>query len=321
MTRRRRLLLALVPLCAVLGGVAARAVWRRWPDERVQRVPARPDAGFHSPYYMFVPDGVRTANRVRLLVLPNNTSRGAHDDLEVHASDAHRTIRHFRARAEALGVVSLVPVFPRPRTDWKVYTHALDRDVFTTTNPAYRRLDLQLLAMIDDARARLRSEVGVEVEERVLLEGFSASGMFVSRFTLLHPRRVHAAVVGAPGGWPMTPASRTTGGAALRYPMGTADLEALTGAPFDAEGARAVPMWLHLGAEDANDSVPFADGYDPEDAEVLMAIGETPVERWGGAERLFRESGFSRARFTLHDGVGHEVTPEVERELRAFLAR
>lgn len=312
MSARRHVRATLLLLALLAAGLGVRAVVRRWPDERVRRVAARPEAGFHSPYWMFVPDAVRGETSARLLVMPNNTSGGGHDDPEVHQRGALQLIRHQRDRAEALRVATLVPAFPRPRTDWRVYTHALDRDVFTTEEPTYRRLDLQLLAMIDDARAQLAQE-GLTVEERVYLEGFSASGMFVSRFTLLHPRRVRAAVAGAPGGWPMVPSST------LRYPMGTADLEALTGAPFDAEAARAVPVWIYLGALDTNDSVPFEDGYEPEDAQVLMALGATPVERWPHVARLFREAGFPNVTITLYEGVGHEITAAIERDVRAFL--
>ena len=31
-----------------------------------------------------------------------------------------------------LKVAVLMPVFPRPKTDWQIYTHALDRDALMT---------------------------------------------------------------------------------------------------------------------------------------------------------------------------------------------
>ena len=42
-------------------------------------------------------------------------------------------------------------------------------------------MDLQLLAMIDDVRARLKA-VGLVTHEKALLTGFSASGTFTNRF-------------------------------------------------------------------------------------------------------------------------------------------
>lgn len=75
----------------------------------------------------------------------------------------------------------LVPVFPRPTSNWQIYTHALDRDSLITTVSGLERIDLQLLAMIDDARQRLK-ERDVLIGNEVFLNGFSASGSFVNRF-------------------------------------------------------------------------------------------------------------------------------------------
>ena len=95
-------------------------------------------------------------------------------------------------------------VFPRPKKDWRIYTHALDRDSLLTERKEYRRFDQQLIRMIDDARTRLRSD-GYRFDKRVLMFGFSASGMFTNRFTFLHPERIKAAAIGSPGGWAMAP--------------------------------------------------------------------------------------------------------------------
>ena len=87
------------------------------------------------------------------------------------------------------------------------------------------RLDLQLLAMVDDARASLGAE-DVQTDERFLLQGYSASGMFANRFTALHPDRVMAVASGSPGGWPIAPAAEHQG-ERLPYPAGVADVEAV----------------------------------------------------------------------------------------------
>lgn len=121
------------------------------------------------------------------------------DDPAFHERRARETVSLCRAVAGRLGVAVLMPAFPRPRSQDGVYTHALDRDAMLTRDPALRRPDLQLIAMIDDARRRLERE-GVHTERRVLMHGHSAAGMFVSRFVLLHPDRVKAATIGAPDG-------------------------------------------------------------------------------------------------------------------------
>ena len=272
---------------------------------RVQHIEAQPRSGFHSDYYLYLPaslrrdaDGVAT-----LLVQPNNSGRTS-DDLAVHRRDAWMTGFERKRIADALGVALLVPAFPRTASDWKVYTHALDRDVLTTRKPELARLDLQLIAMIDDARARLRKG-GTPVDARVLLQGFSASAMFVNRFTVLHPQRVRAVTVGSPGGWPIAPAARV-GSDALPYPAGVADLEVLTGHVFDATAFARVPMYLYMGDADDNDSLDFGDGWDkPAAAEVDRLFGTTPLARWKHAEALYAQAG-ANARFELVPGIGHE---------------
>jgi pimeloyl-ACP methyl ester carboxylesterase len=189
-------------------------------------------------------------------------------------------------------------------SDWQAYTPALDRDALTTAVPALARLDLQLLAKIDAAAARLR-EQGFEVRERVQLQGFSASGMFANRFTLLHPERVLACAAGSPGGWPVAPAAEHDG-ERLPYPAGVADLEGLTGRAFDQAAFAAVPQLHVLGALDDNDSLDVRDGWDEEPATLVERLfGATPVERFDDAEALYAAAGVD-ARFLLVEGAGHD---------------
>ena len=272
---------------------------------RVDRIAAQPGQGFHSGYYLYVPASLqRDANGMAtLLVQPNNSGRIS-DDVDAHRRDAWMTGFERKRIADELGVALLVPAFPRPARDWQVYTHALDRDVLTTRDPVLARLDLQLVAMIDDARGRLHAR-GTEVDPRVLLQGFSASAMFANRFTALHPGRVRAASIGAPGGWPIAPVAKV-GVEALPYPAGIADLEALTGQPFDAAAFARVPQYLYLGAADDNDSLDFGDGWDkPMAGEVDRLFGDSPLARWQHAEALYARAG-ANARFELVAGVGHD---------------
>jgi dienelactone hydrolase len=181
--------------------------------------------------------------------------------------------------------------------------------------PAWTRVDLQLEAMIDDARGQLGGRLG----PRVLMAGFSAAGSFVNRFAVLHPRRVLAAAIGSPGGWPIAPAAD----AALTYPVGVADLAALVGAPADLAALREVPLLFYMGGDDDNDAVPHRDSFSAADeALVMRRFGPTPVARWAAAERLYAQAGL-RATFRLYPGVAHMTTSamrvDIEAHLRAAL--
>ncbi len=287
-----------------------------------QLITVRPTGadGFAWPYLLYIPGSLRGSappETTRLLVAPNN-SGSPKESQAYHGLMARAGLLVLKRQADALQTPLLIPVFPRPATDTALYTHALDRDSLTTDKPGLQRLDLQLLAMVDDARGRVARATGVTVEEQVLMWGFSASGMFVNRFVMLHPERVRAAAIHAPGGWPVAPLGEYEG-LPLRYPVGVGDLDELVGAPVDLDQVRQVPLLFTLGSADTNDSVPYWDGYDPEDRELIFAqFGDTPVERWPVAEELYRRMGLD-ARFLLLPGAGHFPTGEALREQRDFL--
>ena len=111
------------------------------------------------------------------------------DDPEVHIKDAYWTAFGRHGLANELNVVLLVPAFVRPGGDWQIYTHALDRDALTTERSDLARPDLQLIQMLDQAHIMLGTN-GIETHERILIKGYSASGMFANRFATLHPDMV-----------------------------------------------------------------------------------------------------------------------------------
>jgi pimeloyl-ACP methyl ester carboxylesterase len=274
------------------------------------------DGPFSWPYYLYVPP--KLSAEPKLLVVPNNTGI-CDDELEVHEEAAKGAIMHASGVADAIGCPLLVPVFPRPATDANIYTHALDRDVLTCGRRDIGRLDLQLAAMVQDVAARLRDR-GIRVGPKILLFGFSASGMFVNRFTILHPDLVAAVASGSPGGWPIAPVAEYRG-ASLRYPIGIADLESLVGTETNMGELRRVPMYMFLGADDTNDSVVFRDSYEQEDERLIMArFGSTLQQRWKIAESLYRSAGLS-AQFVLYPSVAHEVTPHMEADVVEFFRR
>jgi pimeloyl-ACP methyl ester carboxylesterase len=286
---------------------------------RVQHFAADPRAGYHSDFYLYLSPGAKAiaerGGTVTVLVQPNNSGTNS-DDPSVHRKDAWWTGFGRSKVADALGVALLVPAFPRPAVDWKVYTHALDRDVLTTTRPDLARLDLQLLAMLDHARASLEAD-GVVTDSRVLMQGFSASGMFANRFTALHPDRVKATAAGSPGGWPIAPLAEWKG-EKLLYPAGVADLEQLTGKRFDARTFRAVPQLLVMGALDDNDSLDFEDGWDkPAAAQIDRLFGSDPQARWEGAKQTY--SG-TATHFLRVPGIGHDRAKLQEHTTRFFAA-
>lgn len=307
----------LMSLCTISGTAAASA-----PVSEVLTVKPVPAEGFAWPYYLYLPPTAeaRAASGATVYILVSTNNTGQALDLFLHHEcGALRHLTRVAREGYALSCACLVPVFPRPADQDSIYTHALDRDCLTTSVAGLERLDLQLLAMIDDARERLARR-GWHVGDKVLLSGFSASGMFANRFTVLHPERVLGAAIGSPGGWPIAPVTHWRN-RALRYPIGVADLSDLVGREFQSEVYRGVPHFFFMGAQDENDSVVFRDGYEElDEALVFELFGDTPVRRWAVAEQLYKVAGAS-AEFRTYSDVGHEVTSEINADIRGFFER
>ena len=210
----------------------------------------------------------------------------------------------------------LVPVFPRPLTP-PIYTHSLDRDTLLATTPGLERIDLQLIAMMADARRRL-GEREITVGPRALLDGFSASGAFVHRFAALHPELVQAVATGSGAGWPLAPVAEWDG-IPLRYPVGVADLAALVGAPFGAASYRRVPLFVYVGDEDENDPVP---GWDPIDRDAVFAltgVSSGPIwPRWPVSQEIHEGATMSAAAFAIYPGVAHVFSSDMRRDVQTF---
>ena len=172
-------------------------------------------------------------------------------------------------------------------------------------------IDLQLIAMVDDAIQRLAAK-GIKANERFFMIGFSASGAFVSRFSAIHPERIMAAAIGAPGGWPIAPVAEWWSHD-MTYDLGVSDLDVVTGEPFNMNEFKKVPLFLYLGDQD--------DNWDSQDVSTeLHFLGETIQERWVVAEDIY-QSIDSSAEFVLYPGVGHIITNDMWLDIEAFLIK
>jgi len=287
---------------------------------KLTKIEADPQNGFYWAYYLFIPNSVRSLveenQTVYLLVEPNNTGY-PHDDQEVHDSAAMTLANRRASFAAQLRVPLLIPTFPRPQPSTApLYMQALDRNTMLSTIDEWERIDLQLTAMVDDATVRL-SEKGISLHSKILMMGYSASGMFVNRFVVMHPDRIQAAAVGSPGGWPIAPLEQWEG-ISLRYPVGVDDIEDLTGEEFDIEEFRTVPLYFYLGDVDTNDSVPGPTGWSPANKQLIFEhFGETPIKRWPIAEQMY-DSARCNSQFVLYPGVGHELTYAMLTDVRNF---
>jgi hypothetical protein len=285
-------------------------------------IPAAPENGFNFPYLIFVPSSAAAKRYRYLLVEGNNTGRPS-DDSEVHRAAAialarDSSVGNFVSRT--LGIPLLVPVFPRPGSADHVYTHSLDRDTILISEGPLRRLDLQLLSMISDARPRLEA-MGHPVQPRFLLNGFSASGLFANRFTFLHPHAVIASAYGGLNGFIMLPVAELKSHV-LNYPVGIADLEKITDYSFDRLAYQAIPQFAYMGADDTNDAVLHDDAYSEEERSLIFqAVGQKMMpDRWQAVQAVYESEKIS-VRFKTYEGIGHGTNGKINTEVAEFFRK
>nr|PZN71188.1 MAG: hypothetical protein DIU55_09450 [Bacillota bacterium] len=319
-------------------------------QRRVVRVPAMPEKGFHWPYFLVLPsDANKKANQghKRYLVVETNNT-GPDDPLPVLLKETRQDLeRGFSsAIAEELWSPLLMPAFPRPHvawhdgTQWRVlYTHALDRDTATLhlafadprtaraaesairsagyTPESLTHLDRQLAAMIDHAISYL-NQYGHNVEPKVFLVGYSASGTFVDRCANLHPHKVKAVASGATLDDMMLPLA-SYGGEDLIFPIGTADYQAITGRPFDLNAHNQVPRLIFMGEDDTNNTLPYSDTYSDDERGIIQRLwGEEILPRAKQLIELYGKAG-GKGIFILDKGMQHSMSQEMQDYVITFL--
>lgn len=166
-------------------------------------------------FALFVPERPPDSSPPGLLVT-------VHDSTRNHLICAER----FASFAQTHGLVVLAPLFPRNVLgDGQVdgYKFLREQDL---------RYDLLLHGMIDEAARRTGCE-----SAHFFLQGYSGGAQFVHRYLLLHPDRLRAVSVGAPG-------MVTLPDEGVDWWAGVRDLENVFGLPFNLAQLRNVPIQL-----------------------------------------------------------------------------
>ncbi|WP_293865268.1 hypothetical protein [Steroidobacter sp.] len=197
----------------------------------------------------------------------------------------------FAAFAEEHGVMVLSPLFVAGIGD--------PTDVHNYKLIEYRgiRFDEVLLAMVEQVAQIYRLAA-----ERFLLFGFSGGGQFVHRFLYLHPRRLQAASIGAPGLVTLLDDQQP-------WWVGTGGLASTFGVEPDIAAMREVAVQMIVGADDTDTDILV----EPESRLYMPAVndaGATRIERLQALARSFRAAGV-QVRFDLVSGAGHDTGEEL----------
>lgn len=287
-------------------------------SDTIIKIEANPAEGFNYPYYLRIPVGVDKNEMQHLLAETNNT--GTNDTLQFHVNEALLQIKTNSLGASLcpnLKIPFLMPAFPRPHEEWKLYTHALDRDVALIDDGEMKRLDLQLIAMIENARKILEAHE-ISIKEKVLMNGFSASGTFANRFTLIHPERVAGVACGGINGMTALPIAKLNR-KKLKYPLGVFDFETIFDEPFHLTEFKSVPQYYYMGELDNNDAALFDDAYSNKERKIIFnVLGKTMIpNRFNRCEIIYAENQVNSA-FKIYPNIGHQTEQTVFFDVYTF---
>ena len=205
---------------------------------------------------------------------------------------------------ESLQTPVIMPVFTRVSSAPGLKPATLDREIMQVREGILKRPDLQFLAMLKDARKRLKKE-GIKTYKKIWLNGFGPSGDFCTRFTFLHPKAVQAAVCGGTDGLVPLPLDEWNGHR-LRYPLGTAEMKTWSGEKFDLKNWKKTPQFYYMGARDKNFQLATESFLGKADAEEALDIfGLSFSQRYNNIAALLRQSG-AAVQTHLYYGKGAE---------------
>jgi hypothetical protein len=286
----------------------------------VIEIKAQPSQGFEFPFLLKIPDD-SVNQSVKYLVVETNNSGMASDDFEVHYQKAKNAIIGNAIGpwiAEKLQFPILIPIFPRPETIWETYTHALDRDTLLIGSGNLKRLDLQLLAMIEQAKIELNKHA-VNIESKVILTGFSASGSLANRFSMLHPSSLQLVVAGGVNGILMLPLEKIDE-EKLDYPIGINDFKQIVGKPFDKSAWVSLPQFLFMGKNDTNDAVEYDDAYSDSERKTIHSVlgHQMQPERWIKCQDIYIKSNVNVV-FHTYKSIGHETNLKIHNDILNFV--
>jgi poly(3-hydroxybutyrate) depolymerase len=236
---------------------------------------AKADPRFH--YCLYVPPKIRDGTKVDLLVAVHGTGRTSFLDF-----------RHgFAEFGRWNDCAVLCPIFPvgvLGDDNRNGYKYIAEGDI---------RYDEIVLKMVDEVATKYRQDWA-----RFAMFGFSGGGHFTHRFAILHPSKLWAASIGAPG-------SVTLLDPAKDWWVGIRDIKQRFGIDFDAAALARIPVQMIVGGADLE---AWEITHKPGDTywmEGANDAGRTRPERLQALKASFESAGVN-VRLDIVPGVSHD---------------
>ncbi|HEY5586816.1 MAG TPA: stalk domain-containing protein [Ruminiclostridium sp.] len=285
----------------------------------VVRVNAKPNQGFNRAYYMYIPNNLNYSSKIHIMFeTPNllNNSKEAY----YYITGDNITQCAGTDIARSINSITVMPAIERPDSGELafVYTHALTRQTMLIKKSSeLYRIDLQMEAMLKDAKLMLQKYNKIKVEDKIFITGFSASAQLATRYIMLHPENIQAAVMGGIA-IPMQP-YKSYNKQILNYPLGINDFNAITGSNPNLAAYKKIPQFYYIGDNDFNDPAPYSDSFDPGFEQIIYkSFGKIQVpDRFTNAMKALQASG-ADVSYKIVPNTDHEGTKGILSEIVDF---
>lgn len=224
-------------------------------------IPANPEQGFNFPFKIIIPKNLNdNPDLIYACNLPKNYSEecSSFDELMDKAKDDTSSIDAMMIHLSLeRGNPIIIPAVPRLnefRPNYlgrDCYLNDFDRlkgSKFGDYMYKYENLADQHKSMMIYAAKYLNS-IDINVDNKVIICGYSEGAKMASRLALLHPEMIKAVVAGGTGGAISMPIDFIDGYEFV-YPTGISDLK-----DFDFDSFKSISFFYYMGDNDKSDSV------------------------------------------------------------------
>lgn len=190
---------------------------------------------FNIPYILVIPKNTDISS---CLVMEVNNCET--DELEEILENSLFTAKKLAYDLNDSKAPILIPILPSKENE--PYFQQLSKETFELSEEdMYYRIDLQVKQIIEKVKNELRFSIGVEINDKIFLSGYSSSGVFAQRFALIHPEIICGLCVGgASGSIPFPTAD-------LKYPLGVKDFKNLGLENFDIDNYKKIIFRYYVG--------------------------------------------------------------------------